>query len=83
MTGDRSISWEYIGEELAIFWENPYEGGKKEKIASFWWPLHPIEATTEVETFFESIAGVVAKDESLKKALAAIAVMHAIREIKT
>jgi len=52
-------SWEYIGEELAIFWESPYGHGK-EKIASFWWPAHPPEATAEVEALFEAIAERVA-----------------------
>ena len=50
-----NVSWEYIGEELAVFWENPYGHGK-EKIASFWWPFHPPEATAEVEFYFEVIA---------------------------
>ena len=49
------LHWEYVGEELAIFWESPYGHGK-EKIASFWWPCHPIEATKEVEHAFEQIA---------------------------
>jgi len=50
-----AVSWEYVGEELAIFWENPYGHGK-EKIASFWWPKHPPEKTNEVEDYFEQIA---------------------------
>jgi hypothetical protein len=49
------LSWEYISEELAIFWDSPYGHGK-EKIASFWWPAHPVEATAEVEARFEVIA---------------------------
>ena len=49
------VWWEYIGEELAIFWESPFGHGK-EKIASFWWPAHPVEATAEVEFAFERIA---------------------------
>lgn len=50
-----NLRWEYIGEELAIFWDNPYEH-KKEKIASFWWPTHPVEKTGEVEKLFEMFA---------------------------
>lgn len=46
---------EYVGEELALFWTNPYDG-KREKIASFWWPIHPAEKTAEVEATFETIA---------------------------
>lgn len=49
------LSWEYVGEELAVFWESPYGYGR-EKIASFWWPKHPPESTKEVESFFEFIA---------------------------
>lgn len=49
------LTWEYIGEELSIFWESPYGHGK-EKIASFWWPCHPPEKTEEVEQAFEAIA---------------------------
>ncbi len=49
------VWWEYIGEELAIFWESPYGHGK-EKIATFWWPTHPAESTKDVEAAFEEIA---------------------------
>jgi hypothetical protein len=49
------LSWEYIGEELAVFWNSPYGYGK-EKIASFWWPVHPPELTGDVEKRFENIA---------------------------
>jgi hypothetical protein len=49
------ISWEYLNEELAIFWQSPYGNGK-EKIATFWWPTHPPECTNEVEDLFESLA---------------------------
>jgi hypothetical protein len=49
------LSWEYLGEELAIFWVNPWSS-EKEKIASFWWPTHPVEATADVEAAFEKIA---------------------------
>lgn len=47
--------WKYIGEELAIFWINPWDN-KEEKIASFWWPGHAIEDTSLVEKYFESLA---------------------------
>lgn len=50
-----ALLWEYVGEELALFWESPYGHGK-EKIASFWWPAHPVEATADVERLFETIA---------------------------
>jgi len=46
---------EYIGEELAIFWESPFGFGK-EKIASFWWPFHSAEDTPKAEQIFESMA---------------------------
>jgi hypothetical protein len=49
------VHWEYVGEELAIFWESPYGRGK-EKIANFWWPGHPPEATSEIERMFEEFA---------------------------
>lgn len=50
-----SLSWEYIGEELVIFWVNPYTN-KKEKIANFWWPEHPPEDTKKIEKIFETLA---------------------------
>lgn len=50
------VWWEYVdGEELAIFWNSPYGHGK-EKIATFWWPIHPPENTRDVELAFEVIA---------------------------
>ena len=61
------LTWEYIGDELAIFWESPYGHGK-EKIASFWWPTHPIEATAEVEYAFENIANKLTLDAAKSKA---------------
>lgn len=48
------IECSYIGEELALWWTNPWSG-KKEKIATFWWPGHPPEETKLVESWFESI----------------------------
>ena len=54
----RGVYWEYTGdlkEELALFWTNPWHGNK-EKIATFWWPGHPIEATAEAEKRYEEIA---------------------------
>ncbi len=64
---DPTVWWEYIGEELAIFWNSPF-GGDKEKIASFWWPCHPPESTGEVERFFEILAARITqgKGEDIK-----------------
>ena len=45
----------YVGEELALFWINPWSK-EEEKIATFWWPAHPIEETEKVEKMFEEIA---------------------------
>ncbi len=67
--GQPPLSWEYIGEELAIFWESPYGHGK-EKIASFWWPFHPPEKTAEVETTFETIAKNLCERDELRSQLA-------------
>lgn len=53
-----NLSWEYVGEELAIFWESPFGHGK-EKIASFWWPAHPPENTKEIEEAFEGWASML------------------------
>ena len=50
------VIWhKYTGEELALFWVNPWSGDD-EKIATFWWPGHPIEETKTVEMIFEAIA---------------------------
>lgn len=49
------VTWQYIGEELALFWTNPWSG-TEEKIATFWWPAHPIEETNYVQLVFEAIA---------------------------
>jgi hypothetical protein len=50
------VTWRYIDDgELALFWTNPWDG-KEEKIATFWWPTHPIEETSAVEKMFEDIA---------------------------
>jgi len=49
------IRWQYQGEELCIFWTNPYNGNP-EKIASFWWPVHPPEDTARIEGTFEEMA---------------------------
>ena len=55
--GDRPLLVaEYVGDELAIFWVSPYKPGLKEKITTFWWPTHPEDKTSEVETTFEQIA---------------------------
>jgi hypothetical protein len=37
-----------------FYWVNPWSG-KKEKIASLWWPSHPEEATAYVEQLFEEL----------------------------
>lgn len=71
------VSWKYIGEELALFWINPWDQ-KEEKIATFWWPAHPMEETSFVEKEFEKIAfnatgseiALRAENEELKKSLA-------------
>jgi hypothetical protein len=49
------VSWKYIGEELALFWINPWSK-QEEKIATFWWPAHPVEDTAMVEKWFEEYA---------------------------
>jgi len=38
----------------AFFWENPWSG-KKEKIASLWWPTHPPELTMWIDNLFENL----------------------------
>jgi len=49
------VRWEYEGDGLCLFWDNPWSG-EKEKIATFWWPAHPPEATEAAEAMFETIA---------------------------
>lgn len=49
------ISWEYNGEGIEIFWENPWQK-KKEVIATLMWPGHPPEHTDMVEDWYESLA---------------------------
>ncbi len=39
----------------AFFWTNPWNG-KREKLATLWWPEHPPEATQEVERLFAGAA---------------------------
>lgn len=48
--------------ELALLWTNPWSG-KEEKIATFWWPTHPPEATAQVEKWFEEIATRLSRNE--------------------
>lgn len=69
------IESRYVGEELALFWINPWSG-VEEKIATFWWPGHPVEETAQVEEWFEGIArraalgsGPPVSDEALKSRL--------------
>jgi hypothetical protein len=38
----------------AIFWRNPWTG-EREKLATFLWPQHPVEATADVEGVFRAI----------------------------
>lgn len=42
-------------EAIHLTWKNPWDG-HEERIASFWWPGHPIEATEKVEKLFENYA---------------------------
>ena len=37
-----------------FFWTNPWTG-KKEKLATLWWPEHPEDATRTVEIMFEQL----------------------------
>lgn len=39
----------------AFFWRNPWSNGKREKIASLWWPEHPESATEKVEWLFDNL----------------------------
>lgn len=50
-----TLSWAYVGDELALFWKSPWSQ-MTEKIATFWWPAHPPAATEHAEKFFEEIA---------------------------
>ncbi len=47
-----------LGEDetggMAFFWINPWNG-QREKIASLWWPSHPVEATEAVEQLFSEL----------------------------
>lgn len=42
------------GNGPCFWWTNPWSG-QREKIASLWWPAHPIEATEAIEHLFESL----------------------------
>lgn len=37
-----------------FYWKNPWSG-EREKIASLWWPTHPMEATAEIEQLFAEL----------------------------
>ena len=37
-----------------FWWKNPWTG-RREKIATLWWPEHPVEATEMVEHLFENL----------------------------
>ena len=50
-----NVRWAYVGDELALFWVNPWDQ-KDEKIATFWWPAHPADATEQVEKWFQEWA---------------------------
>ena len=38
----------------SFWWTNPYNG-RREKIASLFWPAHPVEATEAIENLFENL----------------------------
>lgn len=71
------ISSRYVSEggELAIYWVNPWSH-QEEKIATFWWPAHPVEATEQVERWFEKIANAATKMTALDQAEADAAAMR-------
>lgn len=39
----------------SFWWVNPYNG-RREKIASLFWPAHPEDATAAVEHLFENLS---------------------------
>lgn len=39
----------------SFWWVNPWSG-QREKIASLWWPTHPVEATDKIEHLFENLS---------------------------
>jgi hypothetical protein len=49
---------------IYLVWKNPYDGSE-ERIASFWWPGHPAEATAQVEQYFENSAKLAAASRDL------------------
>lgn len=79
----KGITCRYVteGGELALFWTNPWSGNE-EKIATFWWPTHPIEATKQVEDGFEAIAEIACLPilELLARLKRAEAVVEAAKE---
>jgi hypothetical protein len=58
-TTSASLAWEYRGDGLYIYWNNPFRGGgegKKEDILMFLWPSHDADLTAEVENKYEQFA---------------------------
>lgn len=47
-----------------IFWTNPWNG-KREKVASLWWPTHPPEVTAEVEALWDHLGQLFAESAAL------------------
>lgn len=66
----------YEGEDaIHLSWHNPYEN-KEERIASFWWPTHPVDKTGEVEKTFEATAKLFERTSTLlPKALDALSLV--------
>lgn len=58
------VAYRYEGEELALYWTNPWSK-QEEKIATFWWPTHPVEETKQVESWFERIANRACQERDL------------------
>ena len=55
--GKRWLQFELGEDETGgpcFFWVNPWTQ-KREKVASLWWPEHPVEATAEVEHIFSCL----------------------------
>jgi hypothetical protein len=45
---------------VEVFWTNPWDG-KREAIASLFWPGHPMEDTAKVEAWFEAFGRMIEK----------------------
>lgn len=52
----------------AFFWVNPWDG-KRERVASLWWPTHPPEKTEEVERIFSGLCLIADLEEAIKAAM--------------